>query len=157
MKDLTEFTRKLNASVHFDRRHIITKKDRYFLITDQIQELAGDFFYAGMYLGKTRKGLFFPSFPLLTMISEEDANKVIVDRRAEWLFVCGRDLFGKGIVTLKGSPKKGDLTLVLNEDNECLGFGKIVHDLNEKKEGVAVRNIADVGDFLRRERRVEHR
>jgi predicted ribosome-associated RNA-binding protein Tma20 len=91
------------------------------------------------------------------MISEEDANKVIVDRRTEWLFVCGRDLFGKGIVTLKGSPKKGDLTLVLNEDNECLGFGKIVHDLNEKKEGVAVRNIADVGDFLRRERRVEHR
>ncbi len=152
MKELEDFISKLNASIDFDGRYVIMKKDRYFLVTRQLEELAHDFFYAGTYLGKIKKGLFFPSFPLLTMISKKNANKVIVDRRTEWLFVCGRDLFRKGILTVTGSTRKGDLTLVLNENDECLGFGKIIRDLNEKKEGIAVRNIADVGDFLRRER-----
>lgn len=152
MKELEDFISKLNASIDFDGRYVIMKKDRYFLVTRQLEELAHDFFHAGTYLGKIKKGLFFPSFPLLTMISKKNANKVIVDRRTEWLFVCGRDLFRKGILTVTGSTRKGDLTLVLNENDECLGFGKIIRDLNEKKEGIAVRNIADVGDFLRRER-----
>ena len=157
MKKMIEFMRRLNADPDLDTRAIIKRKDRYFLVTSQMRELKEDFFYAGTYLGKTRKGLFFPSFPLLSMISEKNANKVMINRRAEWLFVCGRDLFGRGIVRTRGSSRRGDLTLVLNENGDCLGFGKIIHDLNEMKKGVAVKNIADVGDFLRRERNADDR
>ena len=152
MKELKDFASRLDASADFDKRNIIVKKNRYFLITRQMERLTKAFFYAGTYLGKSKKGVFFPSFPLLAMIAERDANKVVIDRRTEWLFVCGRDIFRKGILKVAGSMRKGDLTLVLNENDECLGFWKITRDLNGKKEGVAVRNIADVGDFLRRER-----
>ena len=152
MKELKDFVSRLNGSIDFDKRYVRVKRNRYFLITREIEELTKDFFYAGIYLGKTKKDVFFPSFPLLTMIAEGNANKVVIDRRTEWLFVCGRDIFRKGILKMDGSTRKGDLTLVLNENNECLGFGKIARDLNGKKEGFAVRNIADMGDFLRRER-----
>jgi len=152
LKELKDFVSRLNSSIDFDKRYVRVKRNRYFLITREIEELTKDFFYAGIYLGKTKKDVFFPSFPLLAMIAEGNANKVVIDRRTEWLFVCGRDIFRKGILRMDGSTRKGDLALVLNENNECLGFGKIARDLNGKKEGFAVRNIADMGDFLRRER-----
>ena len=52
-----------------------------------------------------------------------------------------------------GSRRKGDHTLVLNEFGECLGFGKIIGSLDEaaKNSEVVVRNVSDIGDFLRRE------
>jgi ribosome biogenesis protein Nip4 len=42
--------------------------------------------------------------------------------------------------------------LVLNSYGECLGFGKILRSLDGKRKGLAVENILDIGDFLRRER-----
>jgi ribosome biogenesis protein Nip4 len=51
-----------------------------------------------------------------------------------------------------GSQRKGDSTLVLNEFGECLGFGKITSSLNQAEGKVVLRNILDVGDFLRREK-----
>jgi len=43
---------------------------------------------------------------------------------------------------------------VLNEFGECLGFGRIVGKLSGdgKSDEIAMRNVSDVGDFLRRER-----
>jgi len=35
---------------------------------------------------------------------------------------------------------------------ECIGFGRILQDLNSKDADVFIRNVSDVGDFLRRER-----
>ena len=51
-----------------------------------------------------------------------------------------------------GSKRKGDATLVLNEFGECLGFGTIMDILNGSAGNVAVKNVLDVGDFLRREK-----
>jgi ribosome biogenesis protein Nip4 len=42
--------------------------------------------------------------------------------------------------------------LVLNEYGECLGFGSVLGGFDQSNEGVAVRHVVDVGDFLRRER-----
>jgi len=55
--------------------------------------------------------------------------------------------------------KKGDYTLILNAHNECLGFGKIMHNIREEPDAnkVAVKNILDIGDFLRREKRQSRR
>jgi ribosome biogenesis protein Nip4 len=132
---------------------IIKKESRYFLLNETLKGLIKrDFFYAGIYLGKVKNGRFFPSFNLLAMIAEEKANKIIVNSKAEWLFICGRDILKEGIIEASGSKKKGDYALVLNRHGECLGFGQIVKNLDEIKEGVALRNILDVGDFLRKEK-----
>jgi ribosome biogenesis protein Nip4 len=85
------------------------------------------------------------------MLAKGEANKIVVDRKAAWLFVCGRDIFRRGILAVHGSRRKGDYVLVLNEFGECLGFGKITHSLDAVETQVVVKNISDVGDFLRRE------
>ena len=58
-----------------------------------------------------------------------------------------------GIVSVRGSRRKGDPVLVLNDFGECLGFGRIVGSLAgaARKGEIAVKNVSDVGDFLRRE------
>jgi ribosome biogenesis protein Nip4 len=77
---------------------------------------------------------------------------VVVDEKAAWLFICGRDIFAEGIKTVQGSRRKGEFTLILNSFGECLGFGRILRDLSSKDSHVAIGNVSDVGDFLRRER-----
>jgi ribosome biogenesis protein Nip4 len=45
----------------------------------------------------------------------------------------------------------------MNQHEESLGFGRIIRSLDERKnkQEVAVRNISDIGDFLRREKHFE--
>jgi ribosome biogenesis protein Nip4 len=105
-----------------------------------------------MYLGKQRGRVFFPSFNLLAIIAKARGNEVIVDEKTEWLFICGRDIFKRGIISVTGSLRKGNYTLVLNSHRECLGFGETLCDLSEARDGVAVKNVLDLGDFLRREK-----
>ncbi len=152
-KSILAFAAKINAKLVLDPRLVIEREGRYFLLNKELKSLVWkDFYYAGLYLGKTKKGKFFPSFNLLSLLVATKANKVVVDEKAGWLFICGRDILLQGIKAVKGSRRKGDFTLILNEFGECLGFGRIVHDLNSKELGAAVSNVSDVGDFLRRER-----
>ena len=154
MKAIMKFAFQVGAQFSLNVDFIVNRGGRYFLLNGALLKVVGkDFYYAGTYLGKVKNEKFFPSFNLLAMLAKGDANKVVVDKKAAWLFICGRDIFRRGILTVRGSRKKGDHTLVLNEFGECLGFGKIVHSLDEeaKKTGVAVKNILDIGDFLRRE------
>ena len=153
MKPIKDFVNRFDASINLDENFIVKKENRYFLLNESLKNLiTKDFFYGGTYLGKIKNEKFFPSFSLLMMIAERKANKIIVDKKTAWLFICGRDIFKQGIVKVMGSKKRGDYTLILNQHEECLGFGKILHSLDEEKEGVAVKNISDIGDFLRREK-----
>jgi ribosome biogenesis protein Nip4 len=153
IKPITDFVNRFNTSISFDKRLVIKKENRYFLVNENLKEfIAKDFFYAGIYLGKTKNGKFFPSFSILKIIAERKANKIMVNKKAEWLFICGRDIFKQGITKVIGSKRIGDYTLILNQHGECLGFGRILRNLDEMKEGVAVKNISDIGDFLRREK-----
>jgi ribosome biogenesis protein Nip4 len=154
MKAIRDFAFQCGAKLSLNPEFILNKSGRYFLVNKNLLGyVQKDFYYAGTYLGKAKKGKFFPSFNLLAMLAKGEANKVVVDKKAAWLFICGRDIFRRGILTVRGSRRKGDHTLVLNEFGECLGFGKIVCRLDgaAKKMEVAVKNISDVGDFLRRE------
>ena len=154
MKAIMKFAVHLNAKVLLDADLIVNKGGRYFLLSDTLLDVARkEFYYAGAYLGKVKNGKFFPSFNLLKMLAEGKANKIVVEKKAAWLFICGRDIFRTGIVAVHGSRRKGDHALVLNEFGECLGFGRIVGSLvgAAKKGEVAVKNISDIGDFLRRE------
>ena len=153
MKPMEHFARLLNSNISLNENLIVKSQDRYFLLNETLKHLASkDFFHAGIYLGKQRGAVFFPSFNLLAMIAKAGANEVIVDEKTEWLFICGRDVFKRGIIRATGSVKKGSCTLVLNSRSECLGFGEILCNLPEARKGVAVKNVLDIGDFLRREK-----
>lgn len=153
MKQIKDFVSRFQTRISLDKNLIVKRRDRYFLLNDSLKRLISkDFFYAGTYLGKAKRGKLFPSFNLLRMITEEKANKVIVDKKTEWLFICGRDIFKQGIMKVTGSKRKGNYTLILNQHGECLGFGKILRNLDKAKDGVIIENISDIGDFLRREK-----
>ena len=155
MNEIRDFVAQFAASIVLDESRVVRNRNRYYLLSKQLkQQIPKGFFYAGAYLGAVKDSSFFPSFLLLSMIAETKANKLVVDEKTAWLFICGRDIFKKGI--LKGnSLKKGDYTLILNERNECLGFGKVACNLRGEADAnkVAVKNILDIGDFLRREKR----
>ena len=102
----------------------------------------------GVFLGEESKE-FKPSLALLELIAKKSDRKIFIDDKAEWLFLCGRDLFGKSIK--KANVSEG-LLLVQNLRDENLGLGKVVNNL-KIKDKVVVKNVIDRGDFLRRERR----
>ncbi len=154
MKALMKFAVQVGAKFSLNADLTVNRAGRIFLLNEALLGVSRkDFYYAGTYLGKVKNGKFFPSFNLLKMLAEGKANKIVVDKKAAWLFICGRDVFGTGIVGVQGSRRKGDHALVLNEFGECLGFGRIVGSLGgaAEKGEVAVKNISDIGDFLRRE------
>jgi len=155
MKPVDNFIERFGTSLNLNESLIVKKQNRYYLTNEKLREfIKEDFFYAGAYLGEAKNGIFFPSFILLAMLAEEKSNKIFVDQKTAWLFVCGRDIFKRGILNMSGSIRKGDCALVLNQHNECLGFGKILLNIHEglDKNKVVVKNISDVGDFLRREK-----
>ncbi|UCF45085.1 MAG: hypothetical protein JSW44_00080 [Candidatus Bathyarchaeota archaeon] len=154
MKAIKNFAIQCGAKLSLNPEFVLNRTGRYFLVNKNLQRyIQKNFYYAGTYLGKVKRGKFFPSFNLLTMLAKGEANKIVVDKKAAWLFICGRDIFQKGILAVRGSLSKGDHVLVLNEFGDCLGFGKIVCRLDEKakRTEVAVKNVSDIGDFLRRE------
>ena len=104
--------------------------------------------YAGTYLGRNRR-LFEPGSPLLQMLeAEEGIRKVHLDRAAAWLFVCGRDIFEENIEGVEDTLELGGYYLVMF-DGRCIGYGRF-----ETSAGIhVIRNLFDLGDFLRREDR----
>ncbi len=151
MKPIVAFASRFGGKIALNPEFIVEKAQRYYLLNPALRKIAKpDFYYAGLYLGKVKNGVFFPSFNLLNMLVPVAANKVVLERKAAWLFICGRDVLNKGIKKATGSLQKGDYTLVMNEFGECLGFGAVFGGF-ERADGVAVRNVLDVGDFLRRE------
>ncbi len=152
IEPLMTFLRTFDADITLDENTILENKSRYYLLNELARRLVlGNFFCAGVYLGKLKRDRFFPSFGLLRIMNVGKANRVIVDEKTEWLFICGRDVFQRGILSVVGAPREGDHVLVLNQYSECLGFGRFL-GVRAKRGEVAVMNILDLGDFLRRER-----
>jgi len=148
------FAGKFGGEINLDAASVVKEGIRYYCVDESLRQTSKrDFFYAGSYLGKVKDGRFFPAFGLLKRMTEGTAARVIVDAKTEWLFVCGRDIFSRGIVKATGPLRKGGYVLVLNKYSECLGFGRLLQNVDSKKDNVVVvKNVLDVGDFLRRER-----
>jgi len=155
MKEILDFTARFKVTISLNEKLVVKRKKRYFLLDENLKShLHEDYYYIGFYLGKIKGGKFFPSFNLLAMMARGRARKIVVNRKTEWLFICGRDIFKRGMLRTTDSMRKGDYTLVVNRYGECLGYGRVLCNVDEEvdKQKVIVRNISDIGDFLRRER-----
>lgn len=157
MRPLEHFLIQFGIKSFSERDDVLfVEESKYYLISKEIANLIKKTkkpFYVGTYLGKARERKFFPSVNLLNMMKRKSRNKIWIDKKAEWLFVCGRDLFGEGIKRATHTVYKGIITIVMNKNDEVLGFGKAMKGL--KESDVVVKNIFDIGDFLRRERKIK--
>lgn len=157
MKSLKLFLERFAVQIDLNEALIDVVGKKYFLLNDTLKDLAAripqKYHYAGVLLGESKNDFFLPSLQLLFMIAEKPVNKIFVNDKTAWLFICGRDIFKEGITRVEGSPRKGDYTLILNKYGECLGFGLVKQLPQEAEKGVVVKNILDLGDFLRREQK----
>jgi ribosome biogenesis protein Nip4 len=152
---ITDFASQFGVQIALNVDLMVETAGRFYLVNPALKPLIRkDFFSAGVFLGKAKEGKFFPSFTLLGMLAKMGANRIILDKKSAWLFICGRDVLGKSILRVQGPGKKDTNTLVFNEFGECLGFGRIAEKLSVSAESneIVVRNVLDIGDFLRRER-----
>jgi len=130
------------------------KIDRsYFLTSDKIRQTTALIqtkpAFEGVILG-TEGRVFKPSIFLLQKICAFTNKKINADKKGEWMFICGKDVFGKSVLKFGEGIKINDFVIVQNQYHECLGYGKITADISSK--GKIVENFFDIGDFLRRER-----
>ena len=125
------------------------KKDKAFsLRNDELLEIAGRIPEKPIALSlplAREKGDFQPTLYLLELLSKESENKIFLNDKAEWLWLCGRDAFPESVLKDKSS---GEIFLVQNSRDENIGLGKKI----TKGKGTIIKNMADRGDFLRRER-----
>jgi|FLOH01.1.fsa_nt_gi ribosome biogenesis protein Nip4 len=121
---------------------------RYFLVDKKLEDFSlkinKDIFSIGIFLGEL-KGEFKATPALLEIIAKTSDVKVFVNRKSEWLFLCGRDIFEESIV--KKNVDSG-MVLVQNEIDENIGLGVFL----SKKNSNLLKNIIDKGSYLRRER-----
>jgi ribosome biogenesis protein Nip4 len=101
----------------------------------------------GTFLGKRGKRGFAPSIALIDIVAAKTDKTAMIDDHSAWLFLCGRDVFGKSV--LSSNATRG-LVIVINKKKEVLGYGEIVNPLH-MNETVVIKNKLDRGDFLRRE------
>ncbi|MBW2972501.1 hypothetical protein KY359_05685 [Candidatus Woesearchaeota archaeon] len=128
---------------------------QYFQVLPELKELMDktrknlrrEPFSAGLFLGELKGKVFRPSVVLIDLIGRASEHWVMVDEKAEWLFLCGRDIFAKSVV--KTTVTSG-LAIVRSRKGEVLGYGKVTGKLKDGDK-VFLRNMLDRGDFLRRE------
>lgn len=132
---------------------VVKIKNEYFLVNKELQDFTSDLNAdsqnatlprAGILLGDVKKERFNPSLYFLELLSKKSTNKVFINDKAEWLFVCGRDVFKENITK---NNSTNNIFLVQNKRDENLGLGS----LKKAGKNVMLKNIMDRGDYLRRE------
>jgi ribosome biogenesis protein Nip4 len=141
--NLTEFLKPFGIK-QAPEAQIINRS--YYITKDRIQNAI----YSGECIAHIRGPVLIPSTTFLQQIGKAARRHVTVNPKGEWLFICGRDVFGKAIVE-HNNPIVGDRIVILNEHKECLGYGDMTATLDSKR--VVIKRLFDIGDLLRRERK----
>ena len=123
---------------------LVRYENNYFLFDERFKVLKLKPIYAGIFVGRIKGNDVIPSLWLLQKLAEKSSKKVVVNEKGEWMFICSRDVFKENIIKID-NVKKEEYCLVVNQYNECLGYGIF--------EDNKIRRIFDIGDFLRRERK----
>jgi len=151
---MKDFIKQFTEKNILDLNCVMQLRSDFFLVSEGLKEILSSTkhvpSFIGIALGKKKKN-FVPSTYLLSKIAGATESKVIVNKQGAWLFICGRHLYGRSVVSFNKAQKINDSVLIMNEFNECLGYGKVINPLDSKK--VVVQNLFDIGDFVRRERK----
>jgi ribosome biogenesis protein Nip4 len=127
---LKKFLEGVGSALTVDEERLLRINNKRFTVGEELDNFIfrwDNLVYAGKLLGKDRK-LFHPSPTLLQELASEQGplNKVHVK---------------------EGKFEEGVLSLVMF-DGSCLGYGRV-----ESFQGKRIlKNVFDIGDFLRRER-----
>jgi ribosome biogenesis protein Nip4 len=127
--------------------------DSYFLENHRLEEMSlpdTDPFLFGCYLGKIKKGQYFPSFNLLDILSDLTNEKIIVNDHGEIDFLYGKHLRKRHIHTINGLMKENTLKLVQNIHDENLGYGMFIGISDDRAQ--VLRHILDRGVFIKRDK-----
>ena len=111
-----------------------------------------DFLFVGRHLGEQKKD-FIPTPYGIEHISKyaNDNQKVVLDEKGAWLFLCKRDPFGSSIKS--GRAKKNRLVYLYDNADNLLGLGIwLVNEVTPREADKAViKNLYDKGRYVRRE------
>lgn len=144
-----KFLERIGSRFTINEEDYFKLNNKRFLISQELKKniiRKDKLVYVGCFLGKDRND-FQPSSILLKNLEyEKNLQKIHVARETAWLFICGRDIFQENIVKCEGEFLVGNYFLVMFK-NECLGYGKVW----EFQDKLILKNIFDIGDFLRRE------
>jgi ribosome biogenesis protein Nip4 len=110
------------------------KKEIYLVRREMVPFIKNEVVAAGILVRNPELSLAFAS----KIARSATKNTLTVNERGETLFLYGRDIFTKNV--LSGDRTKGK-KLVLNKKNGCLGIGFW--------DGEMIKNIKDRGIFLR--------
>lgn len=103
--------------------------------------------HAGLRLATSHKRLR-PSPHVLQKLAAQDLPRAVVNDKSAWLYICGRDILTKGILT-SDFAEKDTYILVMDQHGHCLGYGQVTRATDKRVE--EIKNIYDIGDYLRRE------
>lgn len=104
-----------------------------------------DIYAIGKFMGEEKMG-FSPSPALIDLISrfpDAQSKKVFVNKKAEWMFLCGRNVLSDSVTRNPNDLSEG-LVLVQNEQDENLGYGQF-----KKEDTLIIKHILDKGRYLR--------
>ena len=153
--NLWEFISQFTKEKLFDEKQLLQMGNEFFLVEPGLAELnkklGKRLVCIGTFLGRVGAKHFIPSVWLLEQLAKVAEKKVFVNEKGEWLFVCGRNLWGANVERTEGELRKGDLAFVFNRHDECLGYGAIVSGKLAKR--AFLDRIFDIGDLIRRERK----
>jgi ribosome biogenesis protein Nip4 len=144
MRLLKRFLRDIGSKYNpIDLVNINNKRFSSTLVSPvEVPELV----YTGAYLGQDKRR-FEPSSILLQILAgESSTHKVYVNRDTAWLFVVGKDIFDENIIERTDGVRLGGYCLVMYGDS-CIGYGRY----ETSRDLQVVKNLYDIGDFLRRE------
>ena len=150
MRLLRRLLRDLGSAYSPGESGVLRINDKYFTLGPSLMsglKVKEGLVYAGRYLGRDRR-LFQPSSLLLEVLAAEPGtHKARVARKAAWLFVCGKDLFEESVEDAEPELVLGAHYLVVH-GGRCIGYGR--YETAGARR--VIRNLFDLGDFLRREK-----
>ncbi|MFA6088306.1 MAG: hypothetical protein WC755_00450 [Candidatus Woesearchaeota archaeon] len=143
--------------------NVIRIRNNFFQITEEQNKILATLKakriknpeFIGEFLGTVivYKKRFEPSITLIKKLSKMTDRKVTVNEKGEFLFLCGRNLLRQSVIGYTDTVKKNGMVIVCDHEGLCLGYGRLLvyFDNRLSAEDVVVKNLLDLGDFLRRE------
>jgi ribosome biogenesis protein Nip4 len=137
-----QFTDESIANVRRVGRNFYQAEDRLWDIKNGVSR---DIYSLGLFLGEEKMG-FSPSPALIDMVSrlsDTQSKKIFINKKSEWLFLCGRNVLSESIARNPNNLSEG-LVLVQNEQDENLGYGVF-----KMEDTLIIKHILDKGRYLR--------